>query len=359
MISKVAKKNLFSLLILVMTLFTLTCSVLAVNETTLTNTTINTTDTESSVTEEEAAETLQDARNHITQMEQAGLSTTLVEDLYLQAEKEFDGQNITKLYKRAQNLQDADPQAALELMETLSKAKLEGTKVGANFSKAVERAEEIEARKEQAFEIMDRLALLEIEIEELQDNSTDIKNLTGIKESYSAAKEAFSYERYDEAQTYMEETSTAIGEALVQSSRLKAMAKASQRSVEHYLKTYYIEISIGVVVLAILFIISRNEFLIFRKKKKLSDLDFEYSTISDLYKKAQSDYFHKKLLSQSTYKMKQERYKDRMAMLKKQLQLVHDEINSLRSRRKAYLIGIVYKQSVRPLSKQELGLIVV
>ena len=63
--------------------------------------------------------------------------------------------------------------------------------------------------------------------------------------------------------------------------------------------------------------------------KRIKDMNVEKDVLTELMKKAQSDYYSKGIIPKQTYEIKLSKYKERMQQIKQELPVVESRLDKL------------------------------
>ena len=277
----------------------------------------NTTEAAPKITEEDAFHALVRAQEDIAQMQRANLGIVFTTDTLIKAKKAFAGENITAILQEIEKINDtAKKQYAMTLYLATLKAAAGETKVGENYTQVLELCDLIRQRKDEAYKLMDDLQLLKMELNSL--NRT-IANYTPADKLFADATTAFKEERYEEARQDISETYEVIQTITIESTRMRALLKASRRNLKNFVKDNWGKLIIGAIVLIfiICYIIDKKRY--FKLKHKIKDWKIEQNVLQKLTKQAQRDYYQKGSISKSMFDIKLKKYKARETTIKEQM----------------------------------------
>jgi len=251
---------------------------------------------------ETANNSLTRAEQDIREMEISGLGTFYVKDIYLEAEKAFNGKKTKE-----------------------------------NYALAIEKSDLIRKTKEKAYRLLDELELLGLKIDEFSNTSV---NLTSAISSFNLAKQEFSDERYAKAEELINKSYLKIDDAVAESSRLNAMFKSSKRNIKYFVRNNFLEIIITLVILLVIGLIWHNEAAIKKYNKKIRDFETENAVLLNLIKKAQLDYYQDRKLSKSLFDIRLSKYQDKILMIKEKKPIIQSHLKNSMKKRKLYFIGL-------------------
>jgi hypothetical protein len=261
------------------------------------------------ITKKGALDALLQAEDDLEVMNNSNFTVYFIKDTLLKAKRAFIGDNYNYLIKEIDETEDTTKKAYLEelLEEARKTPNYEIERL--DYSKVFELTQLIAFKKEQAYRILDTISILEKKEKEYSEDKLDtLQSIELIKE----AKVSFKEERYDEAEAYLEEADIKLEKSSSEYQRLKALLELSKNFfVRNWWQT--------LLVIAVLSAITPPLIKIIRKrsaKKKLETLKLELQTINKLMKKAQEDCFRDKKITESTYKIREERYRTRTTEIK-------------------------------------------
>lgn len=256
----------------------------------------------------EALTALMEAEDTIKAAEALNHSSYFFRDMLLDAKRAFIGERVD--YLQADIIRETGFKR--EYLESLLKVAkqtpaFEVKKL--NYSEVVRLADVIKLRMQQAYGILDTIAVLE-------ERETSLKaSGAGTAEALSLirqAKSAFASERYDGAEKYLAEADAYMDNAGSESARLKGLVVLSRG----FFEKYWLRI---IIALAIIAAAAVPSVWLARKrlaKRKLESLKTELESIGNSIKKAQEDCFRDKKITEATYRLRVEKYWARMAEIK-------------------------------------------
>jgi hypothetical protein len=258
---------------------------------------------------EQALDALQQAERNLEEMKEFGMGTTLIEDTLLLAERTLVGTHPETLYKAI--TQDRSNQEILYLEEILQVHK--ETPVyelqKQDFAKVILLAQEISNIKKKALHVQDQYVLLQEKEKVFQEKKIDTsEGVSFMNQSMRAFKE----ERYDEAQSKLEEADLALNRARTELGRVKSVAKFSKNFV---VRNWW-QIVIVLAVLAGISPRAWKTYQHYRNARKVQDLRTELESLNELMKKIQTDYFNTKKIAKATYDIRLEKYRKRIHEIK-------------------------------------------
>ncbi len=281
------RKNIISTLaifILFLSIFSLV-SVFALNE---------------NATRKDAYDSIAKAKEDMAIMEKEGFGVVQVNDLIIEASSSYEAQ------------------VALE------------EKTGsADYSNVVKKANEVGTIKTTAYEINDELKAIEAQLNELSKEQ-DMKEAVDI---FNRAKKEFADERYDQAKEMINDCYDKIIELQATFTKVRAIYEASTASIAGFFVTNYITL----IIVCILLI---GGYFLFGKKirryfinKSIKKLELEKETLNELIRRSQNEYFTKKTLAESTYRIRISKFAELIRDINRRLPLLKVKLEKLEERK--------------------------
>lgn len=195
------------------------------------------------------------------------------------------------------------------------------------YDAVIEITNGIKDTREQAYNLRDLIRSAEIDLENYRSEGVDVEEPAAI---LAAAKEAFNHERYNEAETLLQESIESMEKVLESSSIIGLIAQSSKS----FLSKNWLEIIILCAVLALLFRYSWRRALVRKLRRSIKSMKAEKVTIAKLMKDAQKDRFQDAKLSESVYTIRIEKYQDRLNEINYKLPVAEKELNVLTKKHK-------------------------
>lgn len=192
---------------------------------------------------------------------------------------------------------------------------------GFSYADVIAKTNEVAERKERAYSLSDRIRALEIMKEDYGAMGIETQNAVNLLEE---AKLAFANERYDEAESLVEEARLSLEQARAEMTIGKVIARNTKGFLGNYWRHIAAVISGIAIVSAILWAILRKA----RAKKKLKILKLEKQVLHDMIKETQRERFEKGKISEFTYQIRMQVYKDKLAALKEQIPVLEAKIGN-------------------------------
>jgi hypothetical protein len=182
---------------------------------------------------------------------------------------------------------------------------------GFTYDEVLKYTQEIAARKQRAYNISDSIRALEIKIEGYK-KSLDTSEAENILKD---AKIAFEKERYDEAENFLFEANKNIETKKAE----LTVANVITRSGKNFIEKNWAWILAFTAVAVVSGFILWKKYKIKRIQNKLKKLKIEQESLKKLMKKNQIKRFKKGNISDSTYRIRMEKYNERMNTIKQNI----------------------------------------
>lgn len=205
----------------------------------------------------------------------------------------------------------------------------------ADYSRAVELANQISEIQERAIRSSDRITALKDRLNELEDTSV---NLTQARNEMASAEEDFQSQRFEEAEQHVEEGYSAISNAQSAQTQIESFAAAQQEDITARIKALvdYIRANpvkvgltslISLITAIFIFKEGKTYQLIKKRRKKRIKEDVLQKLITDI----QKDYYMRKEGSPIQFNTKMERFEDMQREVVEDIEFIDDKLESRRS----------------------------
>ena len=265
------------------------------------------------ITKEDALKAIEQAKLDMQKMIEYGFSIKYINDTLIEARQSLERADFAELIR--QNITG-------ELAEQARKA-LEGLNYeGFTYNEVIKHINKITEWKERTIELYDSIKASEIKVKEYKKQGVNTSEAEKILEDIRIA---FEYEHYKETETLLSEVNSELENRKAEFATINTLLKSGKSFIEKNMN----EIIILVVIIVIISYISWKKIKIKRIRNELKKLRIEKKSLIILIKKAQTDRFKKKKISESVYNIRIEKYTNRIneikqtipvleAMLKKQ-----------------------------------------
>lgn len=250
-------------------------------------------------TRKDAANAIQQVEQDINEMAEAGFPVSYVKDILTSASQALERADFAELLRQ---------NATGELAEQAKKA-LEGLNYkGFMYDEVLKYTQEISSRKQQAYNLSDSIRALEIKIDEYK-KSIDTSEAESI---LADAKIAFEKERYGETEDLLSKANSELEEKKAELTTVNIIVRSGKSFVEKN----WLEILIVSVVIAISGWFGWRNYRVKKIRDKLKKLKIEQESLHKLMKKTQIERFKKGNISESIYKIRMEKYTERLNEVK-------------------------------------------
>lgn len=259
-----------------------------------------------------ALSALMSAQADVTAFSSFGLSTFFVNDTLLTAERYFIGPDTDRIKVLLDRTTDKDAQIYLRTLLLVAK----GTKAfdvkSLNYSEVFRLTQLVTFRKEQAFRILDTISALSEKEKLFRSNGMNTDSALSLIQK---AQASFKEERYDEAESTLEDASIALNQAYLEATRLAGVIKITS----NFFQKYWLSTLIVVIILAVISVPASRKIKRERAKKRLAHLKVEIKSIEKLLKQAQTEFFKQGTITENTYKIREQTYQERMRNIRKEI----------------------------------------
>jgi cellobiose-specific phosphotransferase system component IIA len=187
----------------------------------------------------------------------------------------------------------------------------------------LEKAREIDERKQRAYAIRDSLRALELRIEEINEKGL---NTAEAEELFDTASTSFQNEDYDEAEELIFQADTYLNDVEAEYTLLTARYNAARDNAISYINRHEQDILIIAAALLVIGLISYNRIRVIKTKRKLRDMEVQKEVLADLINKTQIDYFQRRAMLRETYDMKMKKYRKMMLEIKETVPILQAKL---------------------------------
>lgn len=232
------------------------------------------------VSQEEAGQALEQAREAIEKITQLNLNTTFMEDAFLEANLSYHQEDYLQTIKLAQ------------LIKYLEKENID---------------------------LLDKIKLTQQKEEELENKTINTSEGQVLIES---ALEAFHQEQFDEAKDLLEQAENELEKAEAEKTRAERLTYLSRK----FIGRYWWQILLIITILALVSYPITKIIIRKRRKRKLELLRTELNKTQELIKQLQKSCFVDKKMTTKTYKAKTAKYEERIAEIKHTLPVLEAQL---------------------------------
>jgi len=286
------------------------------------------------VTEENSKIALDTAKNIVDEMQRQGFNNFYVRDLYIEAENAFNGKDVDKILEELDSVQNnAEKESLSKLYLEIKNAANDGRKFRENYTLVFERAVQIQKRQQQTYELADAINVLKDVVSSL--NRT-VVNFSEVDTQFALINLKFHDEQFDGLLPLIDDTYSKIDHSIIESSRLRAVYKASKRTLLNFVVARFKSLLIGLAISFIAGLIFFNEIQIIRLARMIDDKERERRVIALLVKKSQESYYLNNKISRNMYSAKIKQYRSKIIRLNSDIPVLKKNMMAKSKYRKYY-----------------------
>ena len=200
-----------------------------------------------------------------------------------------------------------------------------------DFSSFNQRMSEFTTVAQLAFTSHDELAALKIRMDKA---SKDIKDMNEVNQIYFAAEKEFTDQRYERVMDLISAADSKIIDLTSLGTRAEVIYGAAASNIKSIVMTYWLEISLAIIIPLILFIIFRIQIKRARLKGKIESLEVEKKVLQEEMKKAQHEYFVTGKMAEGVYSTRMNVFGEMVRDLTREIALLkekEEKINTLKT----------------------------
>lgn len=269
-------------------------------------------------TEQQAIESIEEAREIIIEMKESNFSILYVNDTLIEAERVLkQARNAEILRNKSYSVQKKnEARRVLELIEWEE----------ITYNSVIALTDKIKERKTQGFIILDSISAIEISLYGFAERGINIsEDLRLIGE----AKNAFYKDRYGEAEEFLDKIRENLKLKNLSFSTFSAIQRGARTFVEKYWRRYWY---IFIVILALISVTGFFAQRGIKKKvwsKKIRKLKRESKVLINLIKKVQEDRFKYNKISELVYNIRMKNYKNKFNKIKARLPVLESKLKKI------------------------------
>lgn len=151
-------------------------------------------------------------------------------------------------------------------------------------------------------------------------------NLSSIEQDYKEIQKSFEEERFEDTLQLIQKGYGFLSEVEASQTAVKLFYKTTTTTVKTFLIENWKKILIIALAVVILLIAFWRTIRRLRIKMKLYNLEMKEKSVNQLIKKMQYDYFEKKTLSETEFKVKMEKFKNIIRDIKRQVPALKEQL---------------------------------
>ncbi|MFH1592888.1 MAG: hypothetical protein ABIB47_05990 [Candidatus Woesearchaeota archaeon] len=257
----------------------------------------------------------------VDKLKSSNFSTIYFEDLLLSMKNAFSGAKTEGISLKIKGQEDSfKKDYAQGLVKNIENKKNNLKFV--DYSLILQNTEEVIFKKEQVYSIKSRMDKLKSKIDEYSAQDIDTSKTSAI---FEEAIVAFNEENLDKADVLLIEGENGLD---AEKAKLNITQLIARESVG-LLKKHWKSITIGLATVFLLSYIIYKKEKVNRLKRRLQRLKIEKDAIIDLIKESQKERFIKKTLAESHYRIKMEKYDERLNEVKKDIKTIETVLINL------------------------------
>ena len=279
------------------------------------------------ITRSSAFVALLDSEDVLAELSSNNLSVLFIQDELLQAKRYFIGKDPIIINQELEKEENKFKTDYLDSLLIFYKETPGHEIKNLDYSEVMRSTQLIEFRKNQAYDILDTISLLEDKEKEYSQRGIDTQEpLEFLEES----KVSFKEERYDEAQAYLKEADLKLDQASFEHTRIRGILRLSKNFFIKY--WYYLLIILSVLVIAVKPVAKKIRK--HKAKNKLEKIRLEQITLKKLLKQAQEKCFKFQTMTKDTYDAVEDKYKTRSNEIKRQIPVLESIISGKKIEKK-------------------------
>lgn len=229
---------------------------------------------------------------------------------------------IGEMQDRGINLSRVNESLQQAIQFYIAEITLERKGVKTDYNLANDPAKEVCRIKGTAFQAQDELTLFLEKWNSVQERF----NISSIKKDYDKIISSFNEERFEETITLIDQGYNTITEFESSQTSINLFYETTTRTIKDFFVNNWEILSISTVVSVILLLLFWKTIRRKAIEKKLEDLSLRKYSIEKLLKKAQGDYFNKKTMSETEYRVKVKTFGEMMMEINKKIPEMHEEL---------------------------------
>jgi uncharacterized membrane protein len=253
--------------------------------------------TSSNITEQTAAECINESYSIMADMEKSGFNVIRINDSIKEAEAFYSSQKTLKEKNKEYD-----------------------------FSSVVSYCEEIKTIRESALVSKDELnALLRF----YNDSVVPGMNTTEIDMTIITIKDEIDKERYEQVQSLVNSAYSLIITTKSSYTALNVFYKSTTRNLRTFLENNWKTLSILLALAIIFFLVYRIKILRWINENRLEKLKMRKKTIKEILMKTQKDYFQTGTISEGEYNIKTKKFSEMILDIDRQIPLLQENMVKL------------------------------
>lgn len=291
-------------------------------------------------TKEEAENAIAKAEQEMQVMYDGGFAVNAVNDTIYQAKQAME---------RAEFAESIGMDPSSNLAQQAKKA-FEGLNYeGFTYEEVIKIADKVPAMKQQAYGTFDEISVVKQKIPQYKEEgvyTADAENML------KQAEEAFEKERYAEAEELVAKSTQELDARKAELTTVNVLVESSRGFLERNWKNLAITAFVLIVVIALTW----HKVNLKRIQMRLKSLYFEREALIRLIKDNQIDMYKKGTIASSVYKIRMEKYNERLNQIKEQIPVVEEMLKKHKVKKikppKGRKVKEEKQEEVKPVQKK-------
>lgn len=277
------------------------------------------------ITKEHASLAIEEAESIISEMQENNFSTLYMNDTLIQAKKIFEQAKYAEILRNV-NASEAKKQEARKALTLVNWKDI-------SFDDVLVYTNEIKNRREEAFLLIDKIAVEESKINpeegELYSEGLfsppDEEISEETKQILEDAKMAFREDRYQDVENLLEEFRNVLELETTEASTLSGIKKGAK----NFFQRYWIHLIIALILLSVIGYFAYKKFEKKLIRRKIKKMKAEKEVLVKLMKKAQEERFKKNIISGLVYNIRMKKYQEKLQEIKQELPVLEARLDKL------------------------------
>ena len=283
---------------------------------------------ETIVTQQDALLSINESEQIIQEMLKHNFSILYMNDTLLEAKRVFQQAKYAEILRDV-NSSEIKKQEARKALSLVKWKEI-------TYDNVLVYTDEIKDRREEAFLLIDKIAVEKSKIETEQGGlfseglfrspSTEPSDET--KQILEEVKLAFQEDRYQDAEDLLEEFRTALEQEIAETSTLSGIKKGAK----NFFQRYWIHIIISLILLSVIGYFAYKKFEKRLIRRKIKKMKAEKEVLMRLMKKAQEERFKKNIISGLVYNIRMKKYQEKLQEIKQELPVLEARLEKAKKR---------------------------
>lgn len=247
----------------------------------------------------------------ISEMESFGFTTIYVNDLLLESKRSLEQVNYAEILRGNLETSLREKKEAEDALQLINWEEL-------SYDDVLIYTDQIKERRDQAFEISDKLFAFELKLSAHEDRGD---NIAITKNLFEEAKTEFYEDRYEESISKLSEAESILEEQMLSDASSNIISRSPQVFKQYGL--FIISFLAALIILGLLFYSQIKRRII---KNKIKKMKAEQPVLKKLIVKAQKERFKQNKISGLVYNTRIKKYQDRLNKIKEELPVLESSL---------------------------------